>query len=331
MGKRVRRLLTFTLAVILTLGLAGYIGISLFIYVFVAGTNNGCSQWGYSPADYMVAGMETPESIAPYLMPNYEDVSFSSRLDGLLIRAWYVPAMQDPAAAPTVILVHGLASCRRSTSVLFAAGMLHRAGFSTLILDLREHGDSQVVDGRMSGGTDEYRDVLGAWDWLVTEKMVPPERIGLFGSSLGAATAMIAFGEEPRIAAVWEDSGYADVNVTIRDELSRLGAPTIFAATARLLGNLIDRVDIGSRSPLAAIATAGDRPVFITHGTADTRLSVQYAYDLMAGAEAAGATHIQSWIVEGSSHVNAMFDHPVEYEQRLVAFFRAAIGAASPS
>jgi fermentation-respiration switch protein FrsA (DUF1100 family) len=67
--------------------------------------------------------------------------------------------------------------------------------------------------------------------------------------------------------------------------------------------------------------------VFITHGTADTRLSAQYATDLMNGAQAAGATNVQSWIVEGSTHVSAMFDHPAEYEERLVAFFQMALGS----
>jgi dipeptidyl aminopeptidase/acylaminoacyl peptidase len=46
-------------------------------------------------------------------------------------------------------------------------------------------------------------DVLGAWDWLVNDKHISPQKIDLFGTSLGAATVMIAMGEEPRAAAVW--------------------------------------------------------------------------------------------------------------------------------
>ena len=37
---------------------------------------------------------------------------------------------------------------------------------------------------------------------LVTGSHMPPERIGLYGASLGAGTTMIAFGQEPRIAAL---------------------------------------------------------------------------------------------------------------------------------
>ena len=44
--------------------------------------------------------------------------------------------------------------------------MLARSGFSVLMMDLRDAGDSDVEDGRVAWGTEEYLDVLGAWDWL---------------------------------------------------------------------------------------------------------------------------------------------------------------------
>lgn len=330
--KRWRRTLTFTVIGLLGAGVLLYVGLGIAIYSTISTTNALCSgnavTQANTPAAYLPGELEmTAEDMTPYLMPDYQEVTFPSRGDALRINAWYIPAVENPETAPVVILVHGLAGCRRSNSILFPAGMLHRAGFTTLLIDLRDHGDSQVEDGRFAGGTDEYRDVLGAWDWLVNEKQVPPEKIGLLGTSLGAATVMIAFGEEPQVAAVWEDSSFADIDVAIRAELTRFNLPTFFAPAARTMGNLIAGDDIGSKSPLAAIATAGDRPVFITHGTADKRLSVQYAADLQAGAEAAGATDVESWIIEGSGHVAAMFDHPADYEQRLVAFFQRALAA----
>ncbi|HLO35912.1 MAG TPA: alpha/beta fold hydrolase, partial [Candidatus Deferrimicrobium sp.] len=107
-----------------------------------------------------------------------------------------------------VILVHGYNACRRDWTVLLPAGMLHQAGFGVVVPDLRNHGDSDIDDGRWAGGAKEYRDVLGAFDWLRAHG-VPGERIGIFGASLGAATATIATGEEPGVAALWADSSYA--------------------------------------------------------------------------------------------------------------------------
>jgi fermentation-respiration switch protein FrsA (DUF1100 family) len=162
--------------------------------------------------------------------------------------------------------------------------------------------------------------VLGAWDWLIAEKGIPAERIGLFGVSLGAATVMIATGEEARVAATWEDSGFADINVAITAELARNGYPTFLASSATLISQVVAGDNLTALSPLGAMSKLNGRPLFITHGDADTRLSVQYAYDLAEAVRASGG-QVEPWIVEGSGHVEAMFDHPDEYETRLVAFF----------
>ena len=66
------------------------------------------------------------------------------------------------------------------------------------------------------------------------------------------------------------------------------------------------------------------RPIFITHGTADTRLSVDYASDLADAVRAAGGTP-EVWIIDGATHVQAMFIETEEYERRLVAFFDGAL------
>ena len=58
--------------------------------------------------------------------------------------------------------------------------MLHRNGFSVFLMDLRDHGDSEGDDARFAGGSEEYMDVLGGWDW-VRSQGVPAARIGLLG------------------------------------------------------------------------------------------------------------------------------------------------------
>ena len=63
-----------------------------------------------------------------------------------------------------MILVHGLGGCKNAIDVLVPAGMLWRHGFSVLLIDLRNIGESDFVDGRSTAGNVEYQDVLGAWD-----------------------------------------------------------------------------------------------------------------------------------------------------------------------
>jgi dipeptidyl aminopeptidase/acylaminoacyl peptidase len=278
---------------------------------------------GQTPAAFAVPGVDA----GPFQMPDYEVVTIPSRDAAISLSGWYIGS-DAGRAARAVVIVHGHNSCKREDRILLAAGMLHRHGISVLLIDLRNHGDSTVHTGRFAGGTREYRDALGAWDWLVTAKGFDPAHVGLMGFSLGAATAVIAAGIEPRVAATWADSGFADLEATLRAELARSEYPRWFASAAYLVIRTERGDDLTSLSPAAAVAKLNGRPLYIVHGTADTRLSVQYANDLAAEYRTSGGT-IEPWIVEGSGHTEAIVDHAAEYERRLVSFFLSTVGTVA--
>jgi dipeptidyl aminopeptidase/acylaminoacyl peptidase len=272
-----------------------------------------------TPASFTAEGVDT----TPYLMADFEQVSFASRGDpAIAISAWWVAG--SSADAPAVVLVHGLGRCKRSPTQLLPAGMLHRLGYGVLLIDLRNEGESTVNTGRYAGGTVEYKDVLGAWDWLHDTKGLPASRIGLAGMSLGASTAIIAMGQEPQVAAVWEDSGYGDIGVAISDELTRNGYPAFLAPAAIFVGRM-QGVDITSLGPLDSVPKLNGRPVAIIHCAGDTRMPVKHAYALRDAIEARG-WQPYVWIVDGGEHTRAVYDHPAEYESRLAQFFGQAIG-----
>jgi len=315
----------------------GYLAISAFVYDRLSRIEARCGGRfpDFTPASFDAKGF--PLDTAPYRMPTFEEVSLPSRDPGITLRAWWVPRASEaaaseaaasappgegpaPARAPAVILVHGPGACRRDPVVLLPAGMLHRNGFGVLLLDLRDHGDSTIEDGRHAGGSEEYRDLLGAWDWLQAERGLLPEQIGAWGASMGAATALIAAAEEPGIAAVWADSSFADAMTAARDELARKGYPTFLAPGGLWIGRLISGDDLLGRSPLRAVKRLGDRPVFLTHGAADGRMNVHHALDLAQALARRGASW-ELWVVPGAGHVEAPFLSPDEYEQRLVGFF----------
>jgi dipeptidyl aminopeptidase/acylaminoacyl peptidase len=308
-------------AMVSLLSAGAYLGAGVYIYNELASVGAGChSGTTGTPAAFTIPGIDTRS----LLMPRYEDVRFPSRDPRITVAAWYVPGSRG-TAGPAVVLVHGLGGCRRRPEVLLPAGMLHRHDVSVLLIDMRDHGDSTYEDGRHAGGTEEYQEVLGGWDWL-RGRGFSEARIGLFGESLGAATVMIAAGQEPRVAAVWEDSGYADISEAVAAELDRNGYPTFLAGSAVLAARLVSGDDLATLSPADAARRLGRRPVFITHGTADTRLRVQYAGDL-AGDVRQGGGSVEPWIVPGAGHVRAAVLHPAEYERRLVEFFAHALGA----
>ena len=270
----------------------------------------------YEPA---YAGFDT----TPYLMPDYDTVRFPSRQTGVLLAGWYVPG--DPAA-PAVVLAHGLGSCKCEAAVLIAAGMLHRHGFNVLLFDLRNHGESDRDDGRAAMGNKEYQDVLGAWDWLRTAKGFAPERIGVYGPSLGAGTTMMAFGQEPRMAALFVDSPFFNLRQLIREELTRRGYPTFLDEPGIFMARVVGQVNLDAHSPQDAITRDAGRPIFDVHGTSDQYIYIHHSRDLVQLAAQTGA-NVTAWFPDGiEHHPAAIYKLPDEYEQHLAGFFQGALG-----
>jgi dipeptidyl aminopeptidase/acylaminoacyl peptidase len=318
---------------LLILLMVGYLGGGIFIYNQLTPVQAQCAAPNVqnyrvnSPASFIALFKGSEIDTSAWQMPDYETVTFPARGEpDIAISGWFIPAIdtESPAEQPVVIVVHGLRSCRRDATALIPAGMLAHSGFNVLLIDLRNHGDSTVQDGRTSVGIREYRDVLGAWDWLQAAKEFNPAAIGILGESLGAGTTAIAFGEEPRVQAVWLDSPYADMTEVVRAELARTGYPTFLASSAPLASQLTAGFNIFDKSPLLAMDHAANRAMFITHGKLDQRLSYTYSLDLINRIEASGGA-VERWILEDTDHVQALYMHADEYQAKLVAFFTASL------
>jgi acetyl esterase/lipase len=206
-------LLIGLLLVALAVALAAYLGAAVVAYDRISRVEADCGGrfLGDTPAAWTTERPTArPQGVTfdatPYLVPEYQEVRLPSRDPAIELNAWWLPSGVGPDE-PVVVIIPGRGSCIRDPDSLLPAGMLHRLGYGVLLLDLRDHGASTVEDGRYAGGTEEYRDVQGAVDWLVAQGAVPG-RIGVLGTSMGAAAAIIAAGQDDRIAAVWEDSSY---------------------------------------------------------------------------------------------------------------------------
>ncbi|MCD4825650.1 MAG: alpha/beta hydrolase [Phycisphaerae bacterium] len=110
----------------------------------------------------------------------YQDVWLETS-DGPKIHGWWVPADRNRG---TVLFFHGNAgniSHRLATIAIF-----HSLGMNVLIIDYRGYGRSEGKP--TEDGT--YRDAEAAWAYLVNERKIPPEKIVVFGRSLGGALAV---------------------------------------------------------------------------------------------------------------------------------------------
>jgi putative phosphoribosyl transferase len=104
--------------------------------------------------------------------------------------------LRVPANAGGVVLfAHGSGSSRFSPRNQYVAGVLNEAGFATLLIDLLTR-DEEEIDLR----TRQFRfdldllteRLIRAAEWLKKNPQTRTLRIGLFGSSTGAAAALIA-------------------------------------------------------------------------------------------------------------------------------------------
>jgi uncharacterized protein len=323
--KRKTRIATMAaiLASAVVLAVIIYLAFGVVFYLRMADVKGSCDRHsGNRPDKIVFTDNWPPIDLARYAMPRYETVRFPSRQSGINIAGWWI---EGEPGAPAVILVHGLDGCKNAIDVLVPAGMLWHNGFSVLMIDLRNIGESDFVDGRTTAGNAEYQDVLGAWDWLVTDKGFSPKRIGLFGESLGGATALFAFAAEPRTAALFLESTFADLGQVIAEDLKNQGFPAFLASSAILMGRLLSGQNLLARDPVEVIRHVGNRPIYVVHSQEDTRVPIDQAQELVAAARAAG-DNVTTWFADHGEHVQTPAAYPEEFERRLVGFFRQSLG-----
>lgn len=128
-----------------------------------------------------------------------------------------------------VIFVHGSGSSRHSPRNQFVAQTLQQGGLATLLFDLlspqEEELDLQTRHLRFDIDLLARR-TSGALDWLVHQPYDYISKIGLFGSSTGAAAALIAAAEHPhQVDAVVSRGGRPDL---AGPALPKVQAPTLF-------------------------------------------------------------------------------------------------------
>jgi pimeloyl-ACP methyl ester carboxylesterase len=251
----------------------------------------------------------------------YESVAFPSRIDALPLRGWL---LHPPAGTPThrrpVIMVHGKGTDREAgpgDGILGIAAPLVRAGYDVLTFDLRGSGESG--GDHFTLGAEEVRDLGGAID-LLAARGLAPEGVDVLGFSMGASTSMLVAETDPRVRALVEDSGYADLGQLLDEQVPRAsGLPGFFTPGMVLAARTVLGVDLYAIRPidgLPALARAGV-PLMIIHGEDDTYVPTVNGHRL---AEAYGP-QAETLFVPGAKHVESHEKAPQLYDARVLAFF----------
>lgn len=250
---------------------------------------------------------------------HFDDVTIPS-FDGTRLFGWWMSAGRR---APTVVVLHGVKNNR--TDVLRAALVLRRAGFNVLLFDGRGHGNSggQYV----TYGFYERRDVESAIDWLVKEKKISRNRVGLAGESMGAAIALQVAAHNQWIRAVWADSPFASLRRITEEFVTRATGLPIAVLNPVLwttiqVANYRGKFDVRSVDPLA-LAAQIKCPVYLVHGTADQLIAAAHSECI----HAALGCEKELWFVEGARHARSIHLVKQEYSERLTRFFRQQLGS----
>ncbi|NOZ94950.1 MAG: alpha/beta fold hydrolase [Acidobacteria bacterium] len=211
---------------------------------------------------------------------------------GLSLAGWWIPAAEDPAGAPTLILIHGWS--RNAERMLPFVGPLHRAGFNLLAFDARCHGQS-ACDGvaNMLKFSEDIRAAVSE----ILRRGADPGRVGVLGHSVGGAGTIHAAANDPRIRAVVTVGAFAHPrDMTVLD-LSRRKVPgplarLIVAYVQHSVGVSLD--EIAPENVIARIAV----PVLLVHGEQDEVVPVEHALRLAS----AGGPNVRRLLLPRCGH-----------------------------
>ncbi|MDZ7595090.1 MAG: alpha/beta hydrolase [Thiobacillus sp.] len=272
------------MAAMLGWAVAVYAGLALYLYAF----QESFIYFPELPSRQVTA---TPADIGLA----FEAVRLGTA-DGETLAGWYIPA---PAARGTLLYLHGNGG--NIGHRLDQVAVFHRLGLNILIIDYRGYGASSGKPGEE--GT--YQDALAAWDYLTQEKRHPPERIVLFGESLGGSiAAWLAARQTPAGLVLY-------ASFTSVPELAQALYP-IFPAS------FLARYRYDTRAALASVRC----PLLILHSPEDEIIPYSHGQALLTAARA------PKRLVElRGGHNDALLLSREVYVQAVGAFVRTILPA----
>jgi len=248
---------------------------------------SGCTGMFFQPDRKL---FDTPERFGV----EYHGVALKAE-DGTSLYAWFMPA-KGPAKA-TVLFLHGNAE---NVSTHFANVVwMPRQGFNVLALDYRGYGASEGAPSLRGA----QLDIDAAMRTLLARPDVDPDRIVIFGQSLGGALAIHYVAHtayRKHIRALVTDSAFSDYRQITREKLAG------FFLTWPLQWLPWLTVD-NDYSPGASVAAVSPIPLLLIHGDRDVIVPSHHSQRLFDLAREPK----ELWIVPGAGHTQSLHDEAV--------------------
>jgi len=323
MNKKLSYILIFILFIfILYLGIGFYLANTILKINSTCGLHEGSlpNTWSTSADFHEYKNLSRSQLRKTFPSEDYhldlwQEVYFSSRDEEIKISGWLFNYYEN---RPIVIVVHGIfpnGKCKPESNLI--SSLLIKNGINALTIDLRNYGQSSKVSKYENLGLSEYRDVLGAYDFLLKIGF-KKHQIGLHGISLGGTSVIFAAEKEQSIKAIWLDSTLAEFKMILKDEISRYGMPHDFGLAVSIAGKILTGIDPTKLSP--AYSLSKKQNYFFTHGENDLRILTHH-FDFIKKYSLENNINAEFWLAKDSYHVDAMFKYPEEYGLRMKIFF----------
>ncbi|MCY7332217.1 MAG: alpha/beta hydrolase [Pseudanabaena sp. CAN_BIN31] len=224
-----------------------YIGLAITLYI-------GQSNLVYMPSKDVI---ETPETVGI----KFTNVQIKTK-DNVNLTAWFVPAKDNDRIGKGVILFcHGNGG-NISNRVSYLP-IFKELGLATFLFDYRGYGKSE--GSPTESGT--YSDVEAAWQYLTQEKQIPPQKIIIYGESLGGAIASY-IAQTTSLQDLQNTAGgliLASTFTSISDRASELYPFLPIRWLSRFSYNSIDRLPT-IKIPVLIIHSTDDEIIPFNHG-----------------------------------------------------------------
>jgi len=242
---------------------------------------------------------------------NGSSVEFQSN-SGSTIHGWYIPGQHGAGA---IVLMHGVRSNR--LSMVERARFLSHEGYSVLLFDFQAHGESP--GDHITFGYLESEDAKAAIDFV--RNAAPGERIGVIGESMGGAASLLAT-PPLNVNSMVIEMVYPTINDAVADRLTAHLGGWARVLSPLLLVQLKPRLGIGADNlrPIDHVGKLTMPKLFIA-GADDQHTTLAESRKIFEMA----SEPKEFWIVPGAAHVDLHNAARVEYEQRVVNFFKRTL------
>ena len=231
--------------------------------------------------------------------------------DGITLRG--TEYIKDDKINNWVIVLHGYHS--NPESVISVGMHFSEKGYNVLIPYMRATGESE---GEYIGMGWLDKDDLKCWIDLII-KQNNNSNIILHGSSMGAATVLMASGDElpSNVKAIIEDSGYTSVwDIFASEAKARFNLPTFpILNMFEIVANVRANYDIKEASALEQVKN-NKTPILFIHGDADDFVPEYMCEKLY---EAANCKK-DKLIIHSAGHTESRYKEPETYYNKIFDF-----------